>query len=110
MFIGECKICWSGATSPNTESHLLIDKMLDDASSDIRKTTPYVEKRLAIVFARPYISRTCEKYADEYIENWLTKAMSAHYSCCAWVFPAVSRKIGGKKDVCPGVAVFIRSV
>jgi hypothetical protein len=109
-FLAESKILWSAASAPNAQPSVTIDKALDQACKEVRRTPSYGERRLGIVFARPYVRWKHQESIDSHIERWLEKARQVGYACCAWVFPAESRVFGNELHILPGMAVFIREV
>ena len=111
MFICEAKVCWSGMTLAKMQPSAHIDEMLDKACSDVRKVRAFDgERRLGILFARPYIRVAKSEFMEERIGTWLREIREVEYSCCAWVFPAKGRYAEGGPDLLPGVAVFMREV
>jgi hypothetical protein len=112
VLIGECKVCWSGATLRKVNPSTRINRTLDIACADIKKTKPNGQRRIGIVFARPYIRGIHRSIVSTLVKKWIaTVRDGVNYSCCAWVFPSQSRFIqGDDEDVIPGVAVFIREV
>lgn len=109
-FLAESKILWSAASAPNAQPSVTIGKALDQACKEVRRTPSCGERRLGIVFARPYVRWKHQESIDSHIERWLEKARQVGYSCCAWVFPAESRVFGNELHILPGMAVFIREV
>ena len=109
-FLAESKILWSAASAPNAQPSVTIGKALDQACEEVQRTPSYGERRLGIVFARPYVRWKHQELIDSHIERWLEKARQIGYSCCAWVFPAESRVFGDELNILPGMAVFIREV
>ena len=110
VFIAEAKSCWSDATSSETNLAVWIDKRLDAACADIQKTPSSGKKRLGLLFVTPYIRRSQSASAAKRIKSWLESARKVNYSCCAWVFPGRSRFVGKPRNICPGIALFIREV
>lgn len=109
-FLAESKILWSAASAPSAQPSVTIGKALDQACEEVRRTPPHRDRRLGIVFARPYVRWKHQESIDSHIERWLEKARQVEYSCCAWVFPAESRVFGDELNIVPGMAVFIREV
>jgi hypothetical protein len=109
-FLAEAKIVWSGFTLRNAPVIATLDKCLKSACADIRKTAPYGQRRLGIVFAKPYFAKTCKPDLNERIAAWVGKLADLETSAYAWVFPTRSRSHAGTESLSPGVAVLIKEV
>ena len=115
-FIAEIKHTYSGAARVGPKTATYIQDKLDKACADIRKCPPEKQRKLGILFAIPYFSKSHirrggKKQMDEKLNKWVT-IMKEHmeYSCAAWVFPKEARDFGDKTDFYPGIAVFIKEV
>ena len=110
-FIAEAKQVLSGCTAEDANPVPKILKRLTRARQDIRKSRPLGEKRLAIVFAIPYMRRGAKKIIDNRVTTWVRKVSSIDCDAIAWVFPARSRLALPGDDYCnPGIAVIIEKV
>jgi len=110
VFLAESKVVWSAASASSAQPNVTIGKALDQVCEEVRRTPSDGDRRLGIVFARPYVRWKHQESIDYHIERWLEKARQVEYSCCAWVFPAESRVFGNELHILPGMAVFIREV
>ena len=109
-FIAEAKQCWSGASSEGADSLMRITKCLQRACSDIRKSRPHGQRRVALLFVVPYIRRSHIRSIDQRIQNWIKKVQSLECDASAWVFPACARRTKWEDYYCPGTAVFVKEV
>lgn len=111
-FIGEAKQCWSGATAKSSNPMTYIKKKLSAACADIRRTKPFGQRRLGILFAMPYIKTNSIDDINERITSWVDMVKDVDCSCCAWVFPAEARyaQYGCEENLCPGAALLIREI
>jgi hypothetical protein len=109
-FIGEAKQCYSGATSMSSDPAISIEKRLKAACSEVRRTKPYGQRRVGILFAIPYIKKTYKGDLTDRIVRWIDEIKKVDCSCCSWVFPVTSRMICFDDDIFPGVGLFIKEV
>jgi hypothetical protein len=109
-FIAEAKQIWSGATRRNYDPTDRIQRELETACAQIKKSPPNGQRRLGMLFVVPHISRSNQKMVDDCINNWVNKIKEVDCSCCAWAFPSTSRTIKFGNKLYPGVAVFIREI
>ncbi len=56
-FIGEAKFCWPSASTVWRNQTKYMTQFLDYAKRDVRKSHPDGQRRLAMVFASPYVSK-----------------------------------------------------
>lgn len=115
-FIAEVKHAWSGATRVSIKTATYVQDKLSEACDDIRKYPREKLRKLGILFAMPYFSKSYirrwgKKPMDEQLQKWVTiMKENIEYSCVAWVFPQEARDFRYKTEFYPGIAVFIKEV
>ncbi len=109
-FIIEAKHCWSGASSVNVDTAKKIQRVMNQAYADIRKSHPHGQRRLAFVFVVPDIKVAYQKTMDQRIRAWINKIEKIDCDAMAWIFPVESRKIKWRKSYYPGVALLVKEV
>jgi hypothetical protein len=110
-FWAEAKFCQVGFTAPRNQSRWL-QWWMERAIADARRCPPDGStRRLAIVFAAPYIRpRKSQEIAER--ASWLvqeTRRLVQH-DAMAWVFPNLSRFPHADGWVSPGAMVWIKEV
>lgn len=109
-FIGEAKQWYSGATSMSSDPAICIKRRLKAACNEVRRTKPYGQRRVGILFAIPYIKKTYKGDLTDRVERWIDEIKKVDCSCCSWVFPATSRMICLDGNIYPGVGLFIKEI
>jgi len=110
-FIAESKFVWSGFSRNDSGAPKRLRDRLKRACTDIRQTHPHGQRRLAIVFAMPYIRKPYMEDVDDRIYRWIDLLADLDATAYAWVFPACARTLrSSDKDYCPGAAVIIREI
>ena len=110
-FWAEAKYCQVGFTAPRNQSHW-VQSWMERAMADARRCPPDGStRRLAIVFAAPYIRpRTPPEIAER--AAWLVQETRRHvqHDAMAWVLPQLSRYPHADGWLSPGAMVWIKEV
>jgi len=110
-FIAEAKDTWSGFTHGNESAHDRLARGLRRARQDIRQSQADGQRRLAILFARPYFKKRAEEGIDELLKTWVANLADLDTTSYAWVFPRCVRHTYADDGNCyPGEAILIREV
>jgi hypothetical protein len=109
-FKGETKFCWPGASTLWRDQTEFMTYSLDEAKRDIRKAHPEGQRRLAVVFATPFVSERQEKGLKKRIERIVDQVTKLDGDAFAWVFPHIERCISESGRLYPGTAVIIKEV
>lgn len=109
-FISEVKQVWSGYTVSRVNPCSHLEKALKSARRDIRKSIPYRQHRLALVFAMPYFRKRVKGSITERVHLWVKAIRGLDYDALAWVFPSDTRYLSDGKYYCPGVSLVIKEV
>jgi len=111
-FIAEAKATWSGFTHGNKSARHRLVGGLKEARNAIRGAEPdRRQRRLAILFARPYFKKRAEERIDELLNTWVASLADLDTSSYAWGFPqCVRHKYADDGNCYPGEAVLIREV
>jgi hypothetical protein len=109
-FLAEFKQAWSGWSVSRLDPCARLKKVFELARTDIRKTPPYGQRRLAILIAMPYLKKTVKSSNTNRLEMWIKAVRNMDYDAMAWVFPANSRHFNDGKHYYPGVAMMIKEV
>ncbi|MBI4847986.1 MAG: hypothetical protein HY808_05325 [Nitrospirae bacterium] len=99
-FIIEAKQCWSGASSVNVDVANRIQKVMERACEDIRKSHPHGQRRLAFVFVVPDIKVAYGKTMDQRILAWIDRIKRIDCDAMAWIFPVESRNWTYARVIC----------
>jgi hypothetical protein len=110
MFIAEAKQCWSGASVINGNPLGRIQKRLQSACDDIKKTKAKGQKRLAIVFVKPMVRKKHKKEVDRLLQEWTSRIETIDCDAMAWVFPKTARQTKWREYLFPGVVVMMKRV
>jgi hypothetical protein len=108
-YLFEAKLVWSlvGRRDPATA----LASSLDQARRDARRCRrPYGERRVAALFAVPYVSRVDSKSIDDVLEQWLARMPTIRPTRSAWVFPESSRRHAWKSHLYPGSALLLDEI
>jgi hypothetical protein len=109
-FISEVKQVWSGYTVSRVNPCSRLNKALKSARRDIRKSIPYGQHRLALLFAMPYFRKHVKDSITERVHLWVKAIRGLDYDALAWVFPSDTRYLSDGEYYCPGVALVIKEV
>jgi hypothetical protein len=109
-FISEVKQVWSGFTLSRVNPCSRLDKALKSARRDIRKSIPYGQHRLALLFAMPYFRKHVKDSITERVHLWVKAIRGLDYDALAWVFPSDTRYLFDGEYYCPGTALVIKEV
>jgi hypothetical protein len=110
----EAKFCYVAASkSPGSQKEDMI-WYLSEAAKDARKSDPDGQRRLAVVFATPYLPKSQGKALRERIESTVGQVealvKTREGDACAWVFPCIEKCISEGNLLYPGTAVIINEV
>jgi hypothetical protein len=83
-----------------------------EARVNIRQSYPDGQRRLGILFARPYFGKKVEpKTMNEHIQLWVDNLAALETSSYAWVFPQCVRNMRGSDgNYYPGEAILIKEI
>ena len=110
-FIAEAKQKWTGCTRSTKTTIAGLKNKLKEARKDIRVSHPKRQRRLAIVFARPYFQKgTNVEEIDARLETWIADLAELDTTSYAWAFPRCARRMKTEWSYCPGEAILIREV
>lgn len=109
-FIAEAKICWPRCGRLNFFRQNMIENSLADACRDIRKSKPYGQRRLGMLFVAPRWRSSLKHEIDHRIDVWISRIKEIDCDAMAWTFPAGARRFQEYGYIYPGVAVFIKEV
>jgi hypothetical protein len=110
-YVAEAKHCFSGATAKRANITSRLDAQLKQARKEIRASAAPNQRRLAILFAIPYVRSKQRSEVADLVDCWLTKIKEeVEYSYLAWffAFEPYTHQVG--KWIYPGIAVLIREV
>lgn len=109
-FKGETKFFWIGASTLWKDQTEYMKWFLDEARRDIRKSRPDGQRRLAIVFATPIVSKKRRTDIKELVTRFVEQVKRLDGDAFAWVFPDLERSISSSKGLFPGAAIIVREV
>lgn len=110
-FIAEAKDTYSGFTRSHAAARDRINRRLKKAWQDIRRTKPYGQRRLGIVFAKPIFKKQVKTEIDAKLNQWVEMLNDLDINAYAWVFPSCARFTWSSNGYfCPGEAVLIKEV
>lgn len=106
-FKGETKFCWFRV--PNQIGS--VNKHLNMAKQDIRKSHPDGQRRLAIVFVIPSVLKKHKHKLKDKINDIMEKIKELDGDAFGWVFPDIENSIVyNKKRIYPGAIIIIKEV
>ena len=109
-FIGEAKSCWPTIPTRSRNQSQYIERFLTAAKRDIRKSRPDGQRRLAIVFVSPIVSRKRKGSIQKHINEFVDQAKDTDADAVAWVFPNTVSNVVDNGRLYPGTAVIIKEV
>lgn len=109
-FVAEVKQVWSGCSVSRLDPCTRLKKAFELARTDVRKTPPYGQRRLAILIAMPYLKKTVKGCITNRLGMWINAVRNMDYDAMAWVFPSNARYLNDGKYYCPGAAMMIKEV
>jgi hypothetical protein len=110
-FIAEAKQTWSGFTRGNENALNRLKSHLKDARKDIHGPLPNRQRRLAILFARPYFQKgVSAEEINMRLQTWIANLADLDTTSYAWAFPRCARHMRTKWSYCPGEAILIKQV
>lgn len=110
-FIAEAKDTYSGFSRSHDGARARLAHWLEISRQDVRKIPGNGQRKLAILFARPFFKKSCKSQIDEKLNQWVEILQGLDTNAYAWVFPPCARHIwSSDEDFCPGEAVLIKEV
>jgi hypothetical protein len=113
QFVAESKHVWVAATRQKSQAKK-IQECIKRTSGDIRQSKPGRGfRRLAIVFAAPYIKGR-PPFPPQGLKDavlWSVKqAQNANHDAMAWTFPSLGKYGIYKGGICPGVIMLLKEI
>jgi hypothetical protein len=110
-FIAEAKSTYSGFSRNDDRASDRLARWLKKSRDDVRPIPRNGQRKLAILFARPFFKKSCESQIDEKLNKWVEMLQGLDTNAYAWVFPPCARNTwSSDDDFCPGEAVLIKEV
>jgi hypothetical protein len=109
QFTAEAKQSWPSAGSKARNAKDFLLDALSDAREDCKQVPAYGARRLALVFASPYIPASEKDDAEDPVARWLHGVSTITGAAIAWVFPRNGRNLlGDDGNIYPGGLLLLR--
>jgi hypothetical protein len=110
-YVAEVKHCFSGATASGANITSRLNSLLRQARKEIRASATPNQRRMAILFAIPYIRSNRKSEMKSLIDSWLSRIKEdVKYSYLAWFFAFQPHAHQAGSWIYPGIAIIIRDV